>query len=258
MALRGIGRARLRKLVGEVQRGQHGHAQRVRGTPLRCHCAHLCIHLARQLLNVRRIVAGQVIELIVDLNRYKFRCLLVGSAAIGASYLQRVKLRKQPLHPVPHRVPLGAQAEYLVLQLLNERRLLVRVVSGSGQAVLQPSLSASSASAMRTSAAARACRSCLSISTARNTRSSSAEKSSTLTASATGGATSSVSSCSDLVLNLGFECLGRFYLIGRLVFHGRLELRLLFHLCFCFSPPQGFRYHLNPPRIFKTPLPVRV
>jgi hypothetical protein len=172
MAQPRIGAAGLRQLVGQIQRGQHGHAQRVHGAALRGHGAHLRVHRSASSRNVLRVLAGEVIGLVVDLNgdvpaRIAADC---SSAMPATSQFQRVQLRQQPLHALPHLVALGAQRAHFLLQLLGQRRLLAQLRLGLRWRAPRPS--------------ARACRSRFTRFTARRIRSSSAEKSSTLNASA--------------------------------------------------------------------------
>jgi hypothetical protein len=55
------------EFIGDVQRGENGHAQRVNRVAVGGDGAHLGVDRGRQLLNVFRIVGAQMIGLIVDI-----------------------------------------------------------------------------------------------------------------------------------------------------------------------------------------------
>ena len=134
-----IGRSGLRHFIGKIQRRQHGHAQRIGRAPVSGHSAHLGVNHRRQLANVHWILPGKMIELIVDLHRHVFAwpvvtliacagLLRVDSVTAVASQFQRVKLREQPFHALPHLVALRAQCAQFALQLflLGRLRLCLR------------------------------------------------------------------------------------------------------------------------------------
>src|SRR6478609_6762285 len=66
----GWGLAGLRKLVGKIQRGEDRDAKRIHGSSLGGHGAHFRVHLGGQLADVIRVVAGQMVRLVVDLDRH--------------------------------------------------------------------------------------------------------------------------------------------------------------------------------------------
>ena len=82
---------------------QHGHAQRVDGAPLRGHGAHLGVDEFCQLVNVHRVLPGQVIGLIVDRNRCVTRGAVSSFFAIrSTSQFERIELGEQPLDALAH------------------------------------------------------------------------------------------------------------------------------------------------------------
>jgi hypothetical protein len=122
------------ELIGKIQRGQHGHAQRINGAALRCDSAHLGIDARSQVANMLRILAREVIDLVVNFNGH----ITVGIASfflghdhshsiLGASKFQRVQLPEQPLHPLAHLFALGTQGADFFLQNLLLLGLIVQL-----------------------------------------------------------------------------------------------------------------------------------
>ena len=77
--------AGLGEFVGQVQRCQHGHAQRVHGSAVAGHGAHLGVNTGGQLADVVGVLAGEVLELIVDLNRHvavRVHLLFIGHGSL--------------------------------------------------------------------------------------------------------------------------------------------------------------------------------
>jgi len=71
MARLRIHNAGLTQFIGQVQRGQHSHAQRVHRAAMRRHRAHLGVDARGQFANVVRVLAGEMVDLIVDFNGHK-------------------------------------------------------------------------------------------------------------------------------------------------------------------------------------------
>jgi hypothetical protein len=74
MTLERIGIGGLRKLIGKIQSSEHGHAEGVDCAALRGYSAHFCVHARSQLPDMIRVLAREVIGLVVDLNRDVFDC----------------------------------------------------------------------------------------------------------------------------------------------------------------------------------------
>jgi hypothetical protein len=72
MALERIGIGGLCKLICKVESSEHGNPQRVDCAALRRNGAHLRVDARSQLSDMIRVLAREVIGLVVDLNRNVF------------------------------------------------------------------------------------------------------------------------------------------------------------------------------------------
>ncbi len=128
MAQASIRAGGLRKFVGQIESRQHSHSQRVDGVTLRGHGAHLGVDIFCDLANMLRIMASEVIGLIVDgdgrvcQSLYRSFCW-----PLPASQFERIELGKKPLYALPHMIALTSQGADFCIQLVDQRSLLAEL-----------------------------------------------------------------------------------------------------------------------------------
>ncbi len=108
----------LRKLVGEIERGEHGNAQGIDCAAVRRDGAHLAVDQIREMADVVGILAAQMIRLVVDADAWcnRERCRAGFRSPFGTSHFKCVKLGKQALNALAHLIAFGVESAHFFLQ----------------------------------------------------------------------------------------------------------------------------------------------